>query len=74
MISNLSLLFLALAKVALYTGLGPGIAIAIILELCDVRIVEVGVEQVSARAVSSEKIVASDVGNQPAREVNWRTA
>jgi hypothetical protein len=32
MISNLSLLFFAIAKVALYTGFGPGIVITILFE------------------------------------------
>jgi hypothetical protein len=32
MISNLLLLFLVIAKVTLFTGLGPGIAIAILFE------------------------------------------
>jgi hypothetical protein len=47
MISNLCLLFLAIAKLLLLTGLGPAIAIAILYECFGVRIVRVGIEKVS---------------------------
>ena len=47
LLSNLCLLFLAIAKVLLMTGLGPAIAIAILYECSGVRVVRVGFEKVS---------------------------
>lgn len=38
---------LAIAKVLVLTGIGPGIAIAVLLWLCGIRVVEVGIERVS---------------------------
>jgi hypothetical protein len=55
MIANLCLLFLAIAKVLLMTGLGPAIAIAILYECYGVRIVRVGVEKVSAGGQLAER-------------------
>ncbi len=57
MISNLCLLFLAIAKTALLCGIGPGIAFAIFCE------------QVSGRAVSHSTSVALSDGNKLARNV-----
>lgn len=48
MISNLTLLSLAIAKAALYTGIGPAIAIVVLYEVSGMRIVRVGIEKVSA--------------------------
>lgn len=45
--TNLYILFLAIAKAALLTGIGPALVIAIVLELRGVRIVAIGVEKVS---------------------------
>lgn len=48
MISNLTLLSLAIAKAALYTGIGPALVIIAICKVSGVRIVDVGIEKVSA--------------------------
>lgn len=68
---NVLVFFLAIAKAALLTGVGPGIAIAVFLEIRGVRILELGIERVSARAVSQarywESGLENPVGNKPAR-------
>lgn len=70
---NLSLFVSALAKFLLMTGVGIGGAIALIAECCGWKIVALGIEQVSGRAVSHmEKSALSD-GNKPARK-EWRVA
>lgn len=55
MITNLYILFLAIAKAALLTGIGPALAVAIVLELRGVRIVAIGVEKVSASGQLAER-------------------
>lgn len=67
MIANLTLLFLAIAKTALLTGLGPAIAGAVLYEFFGVRILRVGFEKVSARTVSQSQALALSNGNKPAR-------
>lgn len=47
-VHNIWLFFYAIAKVLAMTGLGLAAAIAVIAECCDLRIVALGVEQVSA--------------------------
>lgn len=55
MISNLSLLFFALAKAALLTGIGPAVLLVILYEYCGVRIVRVGFEKVSGSGQLAER-------------------
>lgn len=55
MLTNLYLLFLALAKAALLTGLGPAIVLVILYEYCGVRIVRIGIERVSACGQLAER-------------------
>lgn len=69
MITNFWLLFLAIAKAGLMTGVVPGLAIAVFLERSGIRIVAIGIEKVSAPAVSRHTSVALSNGNKPAREV-----
>jgi hypothetical protein len=65
MISNLWLLFLAIAKTSLVCGFGPAIAIAILYECFGVRIVRVGVEKVSARQLAQEEAVNRTLATMP---------
>lgn len=64
--TDLWILFLAIAKAGAMTGLLPAIAIAILAE--HYRIVRIGIEQVSGRAVSQIPNALSS-GNKPAPEV-----
>jgi len=69
MIANLCLLFLAIAKVALLTGLGPAIAIAILYECFGVRIVRVGIEKVSGPAQLAKAPGEQMWATSPARKI-----
>lgn len=66
---NITLFFSAIAKVLLMTGLGIGGAVALIAECCGWKIVALGIEQVSERAVSHNTSVVLTDGNKPAPEV-----
>ena len=70
MISNLWLLFLAIAKTSLLCGLAPAIAIAILYECFGVRIVRVGVEKVSAGGQLAERTQLLAV----AKSEQWATS
>ena len=65
----LSLFVRAIVKVLLMTGLGMGGALALLAECCGFRVVALGIEKVSERAVSRDTSIAIGEGNQPAREV-----
>jgi hypothetical protein len=65
-ITNLYILFLAIAKAAVLTGIGPAAAIVIILELRGVHIVAIGFEKVrSGRFRPSESGSGQVLGSNP---------
>lgn len=65
----LSLFVRAIAKCGCMTGLIPGLVIAVLAEKWKFRIVALGIEKVSERAVSRDTSKEKSTGNKPAREV-----
>jgi len=73
-LSNLLLFFTAIAKFLLITGVGLGGAVVVLAECCGFRVVALGIEKVSERAVSHCTSVVLSDGNKPAPEVMVRAA
>jgi UPF0716 family protein affecting phage T7 exclusion len=72
--TNPTLFALLLLKVGFLCGFLPTIAILIFAECAGFRIVRIGFEKVSRRAVSRDTSIASSDGHQPAGNVLARAA
>jgi len=73
-ITNLYILFLAIAKAAVLTGIGPAAAIVIVLELRGVRIVAIGIEQVSSAGQLAAIRTHRASATSPAAELEVKAA
>lgn len=67
--TNLWLFFLLFFRVGVFCGFAVSIPLVVMAECCGWKVLEVGIEQVSERAVSQNTSVVLTDGNKPAPEV-----